>query len=304
MLVNIRCPLRCRHCAAGFSQDFKGVEYRIDRSTLVRAIEDIDPKVYQIVLFGGGEPTLDPDLVKLGIDACKRAGLGSGLLTAPIWAGTAVAAGKLLDKIVGLSHLFLSYDYYHLEFLKFRHYETAIHKARERGIDVRVHMVYSQERERQALIESLSSVLPMITLSSMRVAPLGNASSESIEKAYITILTPEDLRAIPRGCVAGNAYIDVLSTPKLWGCCFSSMGEFSPFGISLENKTVRQACSELEDNLLFGAVRQRGFLDSLSPRGEHLLAERVCGQQFYSECDLCLATMKSGNEDIWRECIH
>ena len=133
VLINERCPLKCRHCSIGFSETNKGSGHRVAPEDLVQIIRDVDPKVYDVVLFAGGEPALDPALVRLGIDTCKDAGLGAAMVTAPIWASTQASAKRFLDKVEGLSQLMLSYDYYHLEFLKYSHYENAAREAAARG---------------------------------------------------------------------------------------------------------------------------------------------------------------------------
>jgi MoaA/NifB/PqqE/SkfB family radical SAM enzyme len=110
ILINERCPLRCKHCSLGFSESYRGTGYRIQSDDLTHMIESIDPKIYRMVLFAGGEPSLDPDLVKIGIDVCNRVGLNGAMVTAPIWAGSEAAATRFLDKLDGLAYLILSYD--------------------------------------------------------------------------------------------------------------------------------------------------------------------------------------------------
>src|SRR5207253_2894387 len=122
---NNRCPLRCRHCSVGFSDQYKGNDQRIDADELIDLITAIDPGIYDMVLFAGGEPSLEVALLRIGIAACKTRFLRSAIVTAPIWAVNEEAAKRFVDSVPGLNQIILSYDKYHLEFLKVAHYEMA-----------------------------------------------------------------------------------------------------------------------------------------------------------------------------------
>jgi organic radical activating enzyme len=299
IVVNERCPLRCRHCSVGFSETYRGNSYRIEEATLVRIIEGIDRDVYGAVLFAGGEPSLDPWLVKTGVDACRKAGLSSSMITAPVWASSQETAEKFLNQVEGLREITLSFDLYHLEFLKFRHYEIAAREAAKRGIHVQFHITYSKEPEKSFLMAVIAPILPLIDVSCMRAVPVGNAATQ-VEMEYVTIETVANLEAIPRGCLLGKAIVD--SKLQVHGCCWSSLGEESPFSAGLGEHPPAGAFAKLENSAAFQAVMKDGFIDSLSARGKELLFDRVRGQRFATECDLCVATMKKGAEGVWREC--
>jgi MoaA/NifB/PqqE/SkfB family radical SAM enzyme len=299
IVVNERCPLRCRHCSVGFSEAYRGNSYRIEEATLISIIEGIDPAVYGAVLFAGGEPSLDPLLVKTGVDACRKAGLASSMITAPIWASSAESAEKLLDQVEGLREITLSFDLYHLEFLKFKHYEIATRHAVQRGIHVQFHITYSKEPEKAFFMTSLDPILSLIDVSFMRAVPVGNAATQ-VDMEYVTVESAADFDAIPRGCFLGKAIVD--SKLQVHGCCWSSLGEKSPFSSGVGENPPSGAFTKMENSPVFQAVMKDGFIDSLSERGKQLLLDRVRGQRFATECDLCVATMKEGSESVWREC--
>jgi hypothetical protein len=255
-------------------------------------------------VFGGGEPSLDPSLIKLGVDTCRRSGLLSGIVTAPIWSSNPIRAKEFLDKVNGLTDIILSYDYYHLEFLKFAHYENAVQEASQRGIRIGVNITYSDEAEKQPLIDSLAPLMYGITyLGTSRAVPIGNASvPEKVDMQYVTINTLEDFDAVPRGCILGKAYVD--EDLKVHGCCYSCTGEHSPFSSPSEGTPVAQVFQEMEENPVFQSVLKKGFLGSLSPVGKQLLLERVRGQRFGTECDLCVHTMKKDAGAIWQQCVN
>jgi organic radical activating enzyme len=299
IVINERCPLRCRHCSVGFSDSYRGNSYRIAPATLTQIIESLDRTIYGTVLFAGGEPSLDPGLVKIGVDACQTAGLVSSMITAPIWASSEQTAGQLLDKLQGLHHMTLSFDLYHLEFLKFRHYELAAREALKRDIRVLFHMTYSQEGERDFLLTAIAPIRSLVDVSCMRAVPVGNAATQ-VEMEYITIETLEDLEAVPRGCLLGKTIVD--SKLQVHGCCWSSLGERSPFSFDCSGKNPSSGFQKMEADPVFQAVMKDGFLGSLSAEGRRLVFDRIRGRRFVNECDLCVAIMKEGTEAIWREC--
>ncbi len=298
ILINERCPLRCRHCSVGFSESYSGSGYKMDSDSLVSTIEAIDPRVYGMVVFGGGEPSLEPQLLRIGIDACQQAGLHSGIVTAPIWASTPATAVKFLDKVQGLTNLILSYDYYHLDFLKFSHYENAVLEAVRRGILINVNMTYGDESEIQPLLDSLAPLRSSILhVSTTRAVPIGNAAQKgNVNVQFVTITQVEDLERVPRTCLIGHAYVD--GQRRVHGCCYSSIGESSPFS-SLAGVPAKVAFPQMEANPAFQAVLKRGFIDSLSQHGKELLFEQVRGLQFAVECDLCVAAMSKRCKPVW-----
>lgn len=303
ILINKRCPLRCRHCSVGFSGAFHGTPFRIREDDLVRIIAGIDPTVYKLVVFGGGEPSLDPSLIRLGVDTCRDSGILSGIVTAPIWSSTPRRATEFLDKVLGLKDVILSYDYYHLEFLKFAHYENAVRAAHERGIRVGVNITYSDDAEKQHLIDSLAELrFGIAYVGASRAVPIGNASQQDkIPMQYVTINTLADFDAIPRGCLLGKAYVD--ENLQIHGCCYSCTGEDSPFSSDSGGKPIGKVFQDMESNPLFQSVLKKGFLESLSPSGKQLLLNRVRGQRFGTECDLCVHTMTKDAGAIWQHCV-
>jgi organic radical activating enzyme len=302
IIINERCPLRCRHCSLGFSETYHGNSYRISSETLTHMIENVDPQLYEMVLFAGGEPSLDPTLVKTGIEVCQRMGLVSAMVSAPIWASTAISAKRMLDKLQGLVHLILSYDYYHLDFLKFSHYETAAREASSRGIQVDLHLTYTSAAEKQSLIDSVAPIRDIVFIHPQRTVSIGNAANpDNVHMDYVVINDAKDLEALPRACMPGNVLID--SKLGVHGCCWSAGGEVSPFSFAANGHPLHDTFQNMENSPVFQAVLNKGFLDSLTEQGKQLLAARFKGQRFANECDICVASMKQGADVIWRECV-
>jgi organic radical activating enzyme len=300
--INRRCPLRCRHCVVGFSEDFRGSDYRISPEELADTIGEINASVYSVVLFTGGEPSLDPDLLRVGIIACKFQGLFSAVSTAPIWAASSSAAEKFLDSVPGLDVLALSYDQYHLEFLNIGHYETAARAAHARRLRVVLNLCYTEETEKQELLDKIAGVRDI--LDGIRTTPtisMGNAAHPgNVKMKYYVVESVEDLAKIPRRCSLGHVlnYSD-----SVHGCCWASSVDKSPFSVSKQPHGMGAALASLENDARFQAVRTHGFLNALNPRGQATLVQQFKGRAFNNECDICLTAMKECHREVWDEYV-
>lgn len=301
--INERCPLRCRHCSLGFSETNHGGATKWTAQDLTSVIGHVDPALYDMILLAGGEPSLDPDLIRVGVDAARRAGLLSSIVSAPIWAARPSAAERFLAKVEGLDFLILSYDHYHLEFLTHDHYLHAAAEALRRGIRVVFQIAYTDDGERQVLEETLAGLKAAgCFVHAMRTVMVGNAVQSARPRQAVDVREADDLDRIPRGCVLGNAFVD--RKFAVHGCCWSTAAPASPFSIRTGGQTdVPAAFAVLEGKAVFQAIRTSGFIDALSDRGRREVAALVRGERFASECDLCLRCMRDETAHVWSDAV-
>jgi MoaA/NifB/PqqE/SkfB family radical SAM enzyme len=301
--INRRCPLRCKHCSVRFSESFKGDDTKINPNDLERIVKSIDNNIYKMILLAGGEPSLDPDLIKLGINGCKEVSLKSGIITAPVWARSRLSAKDFLNKIRGLDVLIISYDFYHLEFLNPKQYEIAVIEANNSRIPVIFHIVYANEREKQELINLITQFKSEIShINAVPVVRFGNASNQSdIEVEFIHVESIETLMKIPRSCVLGNAFIE--RNFRVHGCCWLMIVDPSPFVFASQGTSIRSAFQRLEGDPIFQTIMKKGFIDSLTQCGKEALLKAFKGKSFFNECDLCISFMKKAPPAFWSECI-
>lgn len=305
--VTSRCPLRCRHCAAGCLEPAERKEWTISRAELETIIKNIDRKAYQLVIFSGGEPALEPDLLEFGINACREAGIPPAILTTPIWAATPGRAEKFLDRLKGLRYLFLSYDYFHLEFLEYRQYENAVRAAARRRILVCAQMCYTREQEKQELLDSLTPLKRFISMTNtIKVVLKGSAANqEDIAARQMVIRGVEDLEKVPRTCRTGQLNVNMdMDNYTVGACGWAAMIKGYPFYFSAKADTLGAAFRELESNPVFQAVRKKGFIGSLSRRGKEMLVDTIKGRPLICECDLCMMAQEEKRMDIWNECVN
>jgi len=301
--INNRCPLRCRHCSVGFSDEFKGTDNRLSIEEMADIIEAIDPRVYDMVAFAGGEPSLEPALLRAGIIACKARGLLAAIVTAPVWSTSPEAAERFLASVPGLDIVCLSYDRYHLDFLKVSHYENAVRTSSAQGLTVGINMCYTGEAEKKELLDKIAAVSHLTGINTMRTVPVGNAAKleNNVVMDQIRVETVADLDRIPRGCILGMSYLD--ESHSVSGCCWSQYAPRSPFMVAKQPGGLAATFAELEQGERFQAFRARGFLDGLNSKGQESLAKMVKGRSFANECHLCLTAMQEGSVEIWDEFI-
>lgn len=301
--INNRCPLRCQHCSVGFSTEFKGTDDRIGIEEMLDIIRAVDSNIYGKIIFAGGEPSLDPALLRAGIVGCKVMGLSTAIITAPVWAATRSNADRFLDSVPGLDHVILSYDRYHLEFLKVAHYETAVWAAIERDLIVTLHICYTEESEKTELLDRIAGIRQLVGIGLTRTVPVGNAAkaNSNIKMEGVSIESVDDLSRIPRGCILGSVYVDKKHTAH--GCCWSIYAPQSPFSWPKRPEGLASTLEYLENDARFRAVRARGFVDALTPNGQKALAQLLKGRTVANECHACLTAMREGHSEIWDEYI-
>ena len=298
--INHRYPLSCRHCSLGFSTIYHGDGWKLTHDELNETVRQVDPELYSIVLMAGGEPSLDPDLIRTGIAAAQTAGCTSAVVTAPIWARSPKAAADFLSAVDGLGLLILSYDDYHLEFLSIDHYRNAVSQAVRRGIPVVFQLAYDSDDERERLKESLGGMRTLAAaFHATRTVGVGNGASSDATGQGVLVKRDEDLDAIPRSCELGNSFVDY--DFSVHGCCWSTASTSSPFRVASDDgaRTVTTALRRLEGEPLFQRVRSRGFLDSLTREARRAAVDLVRGETVRSECDLCVRAMNAADSPIW-----
>lgn len=297
--INKRCPLSCAHCSVGFSDTYRGDAWKMGAEELRGVIAAVDPEVYGLVLFAGGEPSLNPELVRAGVEACRARGVRSAVVTAPVWARDFDTASRFTRLTEGLDVVILSYDRFHLEFLTFEHYRVAAAVSMAAGRTVVFQVAYESERERERMTASLESIRGGAHVNSMRVVAVGNAAAKRTAKGVL-MRTARDLERLPRACLLGNSFVD--ESLAVHGCCWASAGEESPFTSRAGAGGPAATFRRLEESPVFQAVRASGFIGSLGPRGLKRLADAFRGRRFSSECDLCVAAMTPDMRDLWLEC--
>jgi hypothetical protein len=135
--------------------------------------------------------------------------------------------------------LILSYDRYHLEFLDVAHYETAVRAAVRYKVAVNLHIVHTSEDEPEDLLRFVSGIRPLVSVSTTRTIPVGNAAhAANVPMESIVIQTSDDLTRIPRSCGLGNVFIQ--EDRAVHGCCWSALVPDSPCQLPPPSTNLRR----------------------------------------------------------------
>ena len=284
VLLNDICPLRCEHCSVGYSSSFNGSANRVDIVKLHAILGSMDTSVYGRVILAGGEPSRTPDLLVAVIDSCHDFGLEVAVTTAPVWATSHIAATRFLEKIRGIDTVILSYDKYHLNFLKVERYRIAVSACHDLGIAVDVHVSYAN-CEDLGLIDELGDCLDKVRIvSKQKVMPVGNAATlPDVYTNAVTLNTVQDMDAIKRSCTIGNALVNTLS--DVHACCWSAGVANSPLEFG--------SLSQMESDATFKTLTAHGLLGSLDDTGKELAVNLLKGRKIVNECHMCIELMSS-----------
>jgi pyruvate-formate lyase-activating enzyme len=299
-----RCPLSCRHCSQGFSSSHRGPGNKTDPELLCQMIEEADPRIYQNITFIGGEASLVPEVVAAGVDAAHRRGFTASLTTAPIWATTAKRAAAFLDSLPHLDYMNLSYDSYHLEFLKPHHYLNAIDAASERKTLAFLTVTYSRAGELEEILPKVVVGLPKVTSVVVnQVMPVGNANDPARMSLEGTLMRSEaDLESIVRSCAIGETIVNVGGA--VHACCWSTTVEETPLKYrDSHSSSFGQALCSMEKDPTFIKLRQSGLVDGLSDSGKSEVFEQVRNKTIVNECHLCSILMRQENRRIWNDYV-
>lgn len=301
ILLNQRCPLSCAHCSQGYSASNRGEKHALAPARLRAIIRGMRGSAYTVALLAGGEPSLNPELIALGVRECAGAGLVSAVITAPMWAATPESAGRFLDKVRGLNMLVLSYDSFHLEALTLAHYRNAAAAAKARGMQAGASITYRTEAERDRLKRSLAPLKDLLAEPTCTpVVTVGNAVSlPAAGRSKVRVRSGRDLDRLTPTCSAGKvSFVD--SRLALYGCCWAVYGGQTPFDLPpAAGATLRARFARLEKMPALRRLRATGFVASLSPAGKNYAAAALGGRAFYTECELCMELMRGGHRRVW-----
>ncbi|WP_432822445.1 radical SAM protein [Trichloromonas sp.] len=124
--ITDRCPIACGHCglAEKNSADFPAPQ------VILRRLEGALRYGFNHLVFTGGEPFADLDLLRQALQCCQRGRVTAGVFTNAFWAESEAQARRVLDSLPGLSHLWVSVDRHHLNYVPLQKVRWAIEAAR------------------------------------------------------------------------------------------------------------------------------------------------------------------------------
>ncbi len=300
LTINDRCPLRCRHCSLGFDGDYSGTRRELSARDITGLIEGLDTDVYDSVCFAGGEPSLSPRLLEVGIDACHAHGFRPGMVTAPVWAKSREAAGSYLDKLPQFDFIILSLDNYHLEFLPIAHYENVVSAASARGVRTVILSCVSSSKEQAELSAMTRHLRTRVFHTFQAVVPVGNARTQV--ETHSTVLTDRvSLLSISRSCSIPTTTV-VAIDKDVRACCWATCEDESPLRFSADlGRGIAGAVRAVADDPTVRRLGEVGLIGSLSEEGQQAVVDELRGRSFVNECHLCIELMSRAS--LWERYV-
>lgn len=274
-----RCNLRCAHCF----QDHVNENLSVDK-----AKEIIDGfhcrDLIDMVTFTGGEIFLRYEDLSTLVEYSTNMGLETAAITNARWCSTEAMAydklGTLKEK--GLTHLGVSLDTYHLEFVAENNYHYLLKVANEIALPIRITLVSDKNSERsKILLKELERDYSFNTFEQFFM-PVGNAKQLCQRAEYI------DFEYLLDPCTGQNA-CTVFPDGRALPCCSVGTHESLSAG-SFMTDSVDNIIDKLQENELHCQLRQEGPIGVLFslPKQKQL---EFFGQEFTSICHLCNSLM-------------
>ncbi|QWG14176.1 radical SAM protein [Bradyrhizobium sediminis] len=252
ILVTLRCPASCAHCAVHSSPRRRE---KIEPGLARQAVEEAAASGLNIVL-SGGEAMLCPTLV---FDLATRAslhGVSVAVYTNGFWATTPARAERMTQSLTeaGVDCLLLSTDAFHLPFVPVTRVENACRAAAATGMTVEVAVPSRPaDREAAAALARLRRI-PGVLVRSHGIARAGRAANLELDNFC---------SGIPDAPCHVLGQLALGPDGTLYACCAAAIG-FGPasplcagrFG----ERSLAQLIARLDRRILLDDIQTEGPL--------------------------------------------
>ncbi len=170
ILFNIveQCNIRCRHC--GYA-DSTRTSMAQEEELMDWVTQAVDYGIKQII-FTGGEPFTQFPMLKRAVEVVHQHGGTSGAFTNSLWGKTVDEARETIKQLPGLTHLYLSTDVYHLEFVPAEYVLNVIQAARELGVyRVIICITYTNDEDKDRITALFAEQFDYVNFHYGRVIP-------------------------------------------------------------------------------------------------------------------------------------
>lgn len=292
ILFNIveACNIRCRHC--GYADSVRRGE--VSHHDLVQWVRQaVEYRIPQII-FTGGEPFMRFELLRAGVEAVADCDGSSGVFTNSLWGTTVDDCRKVLSQLPRLTHLYLSCDRYHLEYVPAKNLLNIIEASQDFGVEsIVVCITYTSEADRHHIAGLFDEVRQVVQFHYARV----------IGSEYVQDLVPDV-------CESGHEFVPdnfgtecFLHTPLInptgtvTSCHIGKLEthvdlEASPYYLgSLREHSLREIFDRNESNCLYQYLRVHGpraVVESALSSSDN---EDLRTRRFASDCEMCVSAL-------------
>jgi hypothetical protein len=292
ILVSITelCPVGCSHCGLIGSAR----ERTADVAALTNWMRQVCDYGIPIVIFTGGEPFYQFSLLETGVRTTRECSTPAGVFTSSFWASSIDEAARLLRRLKGLRHLFLSTDVYHQKRVPYKNVHNAIRAADLCGIpEITLCITYSKEAELESVRSHYKSLGNRVGYYTERLIPSPYLPSAINEQDSYKRPHPADYGS---SCSIGAPIIspngDVFSCHVGKASAHGNL-EDSPYWLG--NLSSESFASILEKS---ASRPEYQYLRTHGPSGvarlfvEYpTLVKAIMRDRFTGPCDMCFSTL-------------
>ncbi len=282
LYLTYSCNLKCRHC----SQD--GAVNRgasLARGLLENILAQAASSGINEIALSGGEPFLEPELLKLAAETCKRHGIGCWVVTNGWWAKSEAKTYARLAALEGITGVSVSWDPWHEEFIHVDKIRWIVDACKQLGKRVEVGGCFVEDAE-----ENLKWMVDSI----------GRSTCEGVEVHNQPILWRGavmknfEKNDLPRhelgrgGCRAANNPV-VLPSGEVFACCGGSQ-DIGGTGFLYLGHVGQESLSEIKkrssSDPMIQAIRHFGP-EVLLEGGMEAELKEISSRAAYKQCDIC-----------------
>jgi hypothetical protein len=288
------CHVGCQHCG-----------YRGSPRDREMTVDDVTGWVDQIlnygvpeIIFTGGEPFERLDLLESGVARTRHWNARSSVFTSSFWATSFNEARGVMNRLPGLTTLYLSTDVYHQAQVPLQHVRNAIDAGIDVGVkNISLNITYAREEDRQLIASQYSDYGERINIYADRVIPLPDPQTS------IRLLRGQDsLRRFAPHAYAVRCW---LGTPLINPNGDLAACHIGKAGSRCDLRDLPYFLGNLREQT-FGGIMDRSearadyqYLRTHGPRGVAQMAadtpdllRTLPRREFTTECDMCWSVLE------------
>jgi len=288
LILTYKCNALCRHCYfnAGPTRTEK-----MNRNDVLNYLDQAtDLSTLRMISFTGGEPFLQPDLLREAVSYAVDRGFKTEVVTNCFWADSKETAETQLSSLAraGLDVINLSADDFHQEFIPFSYVKSGYEAAKSLGLKITI--LCTVARSSRLTAEKIVSLLGdrKIQIVGENTAPSVKGYAMAVETPFIPVgrgsQIPREEWAFSRYTAGPCSHVlrDIAIDPsgRVLPCC-SAAG-------TIEALTLGDARREHLSRIIERG-RERNALNVLAVRGPQELLERgeEAVEDYVNKCHLC-----------------
>lgn len=170
LLVSVTeaCNVGCAHC--GFIGSERDREAEADEMAIW--VDQACAYGVPVIIFTGGEPFMRFESLEKGVATAASRGVGVACFTSSNWATSVEQARRTLDRLPGLTQIYLSSDVFHQRKVPYQNVYNVIEAALERQLrSITICITYTTDEDRAEVRAAYDQYSPHLKFHEDRVIP-------------------------------------------------------------------------------------------------------------------------------------